>query len=244
MINFIYKLYIVENKYPHFRDYITAELRKLNLSEQALLTQGYKITTTINPDIQAQVDQTFVDLSETAFDSQGVNNGSALVLDGPTGQILALKGSRDYNNEEIDGQVNIATSPQQPGSSIKPYVYLSAFNQGFNPATTLIDNKMDFGGGFTPKNFTDRNNGIIDIRRALQNSYNIPAVKAFYLSAGGTEAIQNPDAALGTSYENFFGLVDQLGLEFPCIPVGEEAKKCSDPASEKTAFRNLKRRCW
>lgn len=233
--------YKVENKFPHFRDYVTSELRKLNISEQALFTQGYKITTTIDPQIQAQVDKTFDDLSESALDAQGVNNGAALVLDGPTGEILAMRGSRDYNNEDIDGQVNIATSPQQPGSSIKPYVYLSAFEKGFTPATTLIDNKMDFGGGFKPKNFTDRNNGIVSIRTALQNSYNIPAVKGMYLSAGGTDTIESPDEALGKGLDNFFSITRKMGLNYPCIPAGDGVETCDNPSTAQNAFRN---RCY
>jgi membrane peptidoglycan carboxypeptidase len=231
----------VENKFPHFRDYVTAELRKLNISEQALYTKGYKITTTIDPEIQRQLDETFDGLGKIALDAQGVNNGAGVILDGPSGQILAMRGSRDYNNEEIDGQVNIATSPQQPGSSIKPYVFLSAFDKGFNPATTLIDNKMDFGGGFKPKNFTDKNNGIVSIRTALQNSYNIPAVKGLYLSAGGVETIASADEAQSRALDNFFSFVDKVGLEFPCIPIGDEESKCADPTLRNNAYRD---RCF
>lgn len=56
-----------------------------------------------------------------------------------TGEILAMVGSLNYNNEEIDGQVNVATSNRQPGSSFKPYVYLTAIEKGMSPASMILD---------------------------------------------------------------------------------------------------------
>src|SRR5207244_809839 len=56
------------------------------------------------------------------------------------GEILAFNGSLDYNDESIDGQVNILTSERQPGSSIKPVIYSEAFLKGWSPATTIDDN--------------------------------------------------------------------------------------------------------
>lgn len=212
---------IDEYPYPHFRDYVRAELRKFNISEQALYSRGYRITTTIDPAIQQQVEESVSSNYEGAVVANGANNAAAVVLDGPSGEIVALVGSADYDNQDIDGQVNIVTSPQQPGSSIKPYVYLTDFLQGFNPGTVVLDAKMDFGyGGFTPKNFTDRNNGLVTLRNSLQSSYNIPAVKGAFLAAGDTPPEQintNQEVEnLGlTGIDTIIDTTKRLGLEYP-----------------------------
>ena len=186
--------------YPHFEDYVTTELRRLGISERGLYSQGYRITTTIDPTIQQMAQESVSGNYEGAVAGQGANNASVIVLDGPTGEIKAMVGSIDYNATEgpqgkaVDGQVNITTSPQQPGSSIKPYVYLTDFLQGFNPATMLLDGKMNFGadGGarFEPKNFSDTYQGPVSIRSSLQSSLNIPAVKGAFLAAGDTDPEQ------------------------------------------------------
>lgn len=206
----------VENKfvspYPHFRDYVTKELAKFNLNEQALATEGYKIITTIDPVIQKKSEDAIANLKQTSVYDNGANNASALVLDGPTGEIRAMIGSIDYYNKEIDGQVNIATSPQQPGSSIKPYVYAAALNQGFNPGTILMDVPTTFDGGFRPKNYSGGFSGAVSIRNALQSSYNLPAVKAAYLAAG-TGDLPNGSAGIN----EVFRYSEATGLRYPCI---------------------------
>ena len=87
-----------------------------------------------------------------------------MVLDVKTGGILAMIGSRDYFNEDIDGQFNAATSLRQPGSSLKPIMYATAFEKGYTPATLVMDVKTDFpvndGTGnnnvYTPVNYDSR----------------------------------------------------------------------------------------
>ena len=192
----VFNLRADNSPYPHFEDYVTAELRRLGISERGLYSQGYRITTTIDRDIQAKAEAAVAENYDGAIAGQGANNASVVVLDGPTGEIKAMVGSIDYNategpqGKQVDGQVNITTSPQQPGSSIKPYVYLTDFLQGFNPATMLLDGKMNFGaeGGarFEPKNFSDTYQGPVSIRSSLQSSLNIPAVKGAFLAAGDT----------------------------------------------------------
>jgi membrane peptidoglycan carboxypeptidase len=226
--------------YPHFRDYVTQELRKFNINEQALYTRGYRIITTLDPDIQAKTEKSIGETIQGAVFDNGANNTAAIVLDGPSGQIMAMVGSRDYYDESIDGQVNIMTSPRQPGSSIKPYVYACAFNQNFNPGTILINKPTDFGGGFRPKNYTPGLlDGPISIRSALQNSLNITAVKAGYLCAGSGNL---PDER--KSLNNFFDYSETLGLRYPCIPNAdnkEGEQTCANPQYAQKAYRN---RCY
>jgi membrane peptidoglycan carboxypeptidase/archaellum component FlaF (FlaF/FlaG flagellin family) len=201
-----------ELPYPHFRDFVTQELRKFRLSEQALATQGYKIVTTLDPVIQEKTERSIRESEQSAIFGNGANNAAAIVLDGPTGEIVAMVGSRDYNDTSIDGQVNIITSPQQPGSSIKPYVYAAAFNKDFNPGTILGDVGTNFESGFRPKNYSGRFNGALSIRTSLQNSYNIPAVKAAYLAAGEGNL---PDGTKGIN--EVFSFSEATGLRYPCI---------------------------
>ena len=94
-----------------------------------------------------------------------------------------------YNNshlfsldEDIDGQVNMALAPRQPGSSIKPMVFLSSMENGWTPSTLIWDVETQFPNGtnppYVPKNYDDEFHGPLRLRQALGNSYNIPAVKA------------------------------------------------------------------
>ena len=215
--------------YPHFEDYVTRELARLGINERGLYSQGYRITTTIDRDIQAMAEAAVSENYGFAVDSQGANNASVVVLDGPTGEIKAMVGSIDYNATEgprgkpVDGQVNITTSPQQPGSSIKPYVYLTDFLQGFNPGTMLLDGQMNFGTDaqpFEPRNFSGTFAGPVSIRSSLQSSLNIPAVKGAFLAAGETDpdnANTVPEVAnnIGTAgKDQVIETAKRLGVEF------------------------------
>ena len=89
-----------------------------------------------------------------------------------------MVGSVDYNDAAIDGQVNVALRRRQPGSTLKPFTYLTAFAQGWAPATMVMDVPTTFGGTYTPLNYDKRFRGPVSVRRALAQSLNIPAVKA------------------------------------------------------------------
>jgi membrane peptidoglycan carboxypeptidase len=174
-----------EIKYGHIQNYIVHEMEeKFGITQKELLTKGYKIHSTFDIDKQARMEQIITENSGTYILPNGANNAAAMVLDGPSGEIVAMIGSRDFNNVEIGGQVNVATSYRQPGSSYKPYVFAGAFERGFNPGTILLDAKTDFGG-FSPSNFNKKTYGLVTARYSLQNSLNIPSVKGAYL-------LQNP----------------------------------------------------
>ncbi|HMN31642.1 MAG TPA: penicillin-binding transpeptidase domain-containing protein, partial [Caldilineaceae bacterium] len=97
------------------------------------------------------------------------------------GELLAMVGSLDYNNEKIDGQVNVATAERQPGSSFKPYVYLTALTEGLNAASMILDVPSAFPQGdgtfYRPENYDRQYHGPVSLRNALARSYNIPAIK-------------------------------------------------------------------
>jgi membrane peptidoglycan carboxypeptidase len=170
-------------KYGHIRNYLLVELENnLGLTESDLTREGYRVYTTFDKTVQDEAQNIVSSSVDSRIAPNGGNNAGALVLDGETGGIVAMVGSVDFSNDEIGGQVNMTTAARQPGSSYKPYVYASAFEKGFNPGTVILDVSTDFGGGYRPSNFSRTTSGITNIRTSLQNSLNIPAVKAAFLS--------------------------------------------------------------
>ena len=112
------------------------------------------------------------------------HNGALVAIDPSTGQILALVGSRDFFDEAIDGQVNLATATHSPGSALKPLTYLAAFEidpRSWHPATVLWDVPTTYveadGTEFFPVNFDGVFRGPVTIRSALSNSMNVPAFR-------------------------------------------------------------------
>lgn len=125
------------------------------------------------------------ELHSLALEDRGwdhnVRNASIVVLNVQTGEVLTLIGSLDYYDETIDGNFNVAFAERQPGSAIKPFTYLTAFQQGYTPATMVLDvrSAFDTGGGqpYVPENFDRQFHGPVSFRTALANSYNVPAVR-------------------------------------------------------------------
>lgn len=198
----------VEDPFPHFREYITKEVTKF-ISERQLYEEGYEIVTTLDPALQREMEE-LVKANEPTIRSVGGDNASTVILDGPSGEIMAMVGSLGYDREDIDGKVNIATSPQQPGSSIKPYVYMAAFANGFNPSTVVTDVRTRWQG-YEPRNFDGTFRGPVTMRRALQGSLNIPAVKTLFL------VNDEPQYNVQSKLDTFFDFTDSLGLVFPCV---------------------------
>jgi membrane peptidoglycan carboxypeptidase len=134
-----------------------------------------------------------------------------------TGEILAMLGSVDYNDTSIDGQVNVATRERQPGSSFKPITYVTAFEKGWTPGTTILDTLTGFNNpgqkDYVPNNYDGRDHGWVTVRQALANSYNIPAVKA--LQFAGVDATIQTAHDLGIKGLNrgsgWYGLSLTLG---------------------------------
>ena len=167
-------------RHPHFTFTVLQQAEEL-LGAQSIYRGGLSILTTLDPDAQRQAEEA-VAANRDLLAAGGANNASLVALQPQTGEIIAMVGSADFNDEAIAGQVNMALAPRQPGSSIKPLVYLSAFERGWTPATLLWDVRTEFPDGvnppYIPKNFDDEFHGPVRIRPALGNSYNIPAVKA------------------------------------------------------------------
>jgi len=116
-----------------------------------------------------------------------VDNAAVAAIRPATGEILAMVGSLDYNNKDIDGHFNVAADGfRQPGSSFKPFTYLTLLSQGDNAAHMFLDVRRAFqqatGVPYVPENYDRKHHGPQRMRLALARSYNIPAVEALYLS--------------------------------------------------------------
>jgi len=199
---------------PHFVMYIK-NLLSDKYGEKTLEQGGLKIITTIDYDKQKIADEVVVDKTKNYQTKYNANNAALVAIDPKTGQVLAMVGSRDYFDDSIQGQVNVATSLRQPGSSIKPIVYASLFEKGYTPNTILYDVVTNFSTDpsqpYIPHNYNLKEYGPVSIRQALAGSLNIPAVKALYL-AGVKNVVELAHAMGYTSLdENSLGLSLVLG---------------------------------
>lgn len=164
---------------PHFVFYVRDVLEQY-YGPDVVYRGGLRVTTSIDlawqDEAQRIVQQHIAELRE-----RNANNAAVVILS-HSGEILAMVGSVDYNDPTVDGQVNVALSPRQPGSALKPIVYAAALQRGWTPATIIWDEPTQFDAGnglvYTPMNYDNSWHGPQQLRMALANSLNIPAVKA------------------------------------------------------------------
>jgi 1A family penicillin-binding protein len=194
----------------HVRDQIEAKY-----GSKFLYQGGLKIFTTLDLDLQNKLEEVARANAENLA-QRDANNTSITAINPKTGEILAIVGSMDYWNAGIEGQVNVALSEQQPGSAIKPLVYLASFTKGYTPATTVVDEKIsitdDLGRTWSPENYDKRFHGTVTLRTALGNSLNIPAVKV--LQYAGIDTVADLARRLGIttwSDQRRLGLAMSLG---------------------------------
>lgn len=184
---------------PHFSLYVK-ELMEKKYGKKFTEEGGFKITTTL--DLPTQEFAELAVASEVAkLKNARVSNGAAMVTNPGTGDILAMVGSRDYFDTEIDGNVNIALAHRQPGSSIKPINYAVGLLNGYSAATVFVDKEICFpnqgGRAYCPRNYDGRFHGVVTLRDSLANSLNIPAVKMLKLNT--VESMMATASAMGIS---------------------------------------------
>lgn len=179
-------------KAPHFVLYVK-ELLARQFGEQVVERGGLQVTTTLDYKLQKDAEKIIREEIDNLEDYH-VGNGAAMINDPKTGEILTLIGSKDYFADPLpenctsgkdcifEPNYNTAFAKRQPGSSLKPIIYAEAFEKGFTPATLLMDVKTNFQSGsadkpYAPANYSGKYQGPVQIRFALGNSLNIPAVK-------------------------------------------------------------------
>lgn len=171
---------------PHFVMYVRQILEE-KYGVQVVEQGGLQVTTTLDLELQNAA-QASLSAELTTLKKLKISNGAALVTNPSTGEILTMIGSKDYFSEDIDGKVNVTTRARQPGSSIKPLNYaLGIETKVITPSTMLLDTPICFDvpgqPDYCPKNYDNTFRGLTQIRFALGNSYNIPAVKVLSLNS-------------------------------------------------------------
>lgn len=166
---------------PHFVFYVQDQLEEMFGSEM-VEQGGLQVTTTLDLPFQERSQEIVAEEIEKVA-SYNISNGSSVVLDPRNGEVLSMVGSKDYFAEDIPGQFNVAVNGlRQPGSSIKPVTYVTAFKQGYTPASMFIDSFTNFAPNeesdtYEPRNYDGQFRGPMSIRRALGESNNVVAVK-------------------------------------------------------------------
>lgn len=182
---------------PHFVFYVK-ELLEKKYGKEMVESGGLEVVTSLDPNLQSVAEDAVSKQAEHNKAYYNANNAGLVSVDPKTGQVLAMVGSVDYWNNEINGQVNVMTSFRQPGSSFKPLVYGAAIqNAGIGSGTVLSDYKTVFNKKDIPRNADGAYKGRMIVRNALAQSRNIPAIKAYYVA--GEE-------------EKILDFVDKLGL--------------------------------
>ncbi len=191
------KTYTYPAKCPHFINYVIKSYKEKNKVIPADLHLS------INEELNSKAELLLQEKLEQYKDAR-VHNGSAIVIDNTTGQILVWVGNASYEDEKYSGQIDGVLVKNQPGSSIKPFLYAHSLEHGFSPSSVLPDIPQDFGGErvYVPFNFNNHYNGPVRFRVALASSLNVPAVYLLYHVG--------VDSYLETlSKLNFYSLKDQ-----------------------------------
>jgi len=171
-------------KAPHFVQYVQKILEE-RYGETVVETGGLKVTTALDLKLQETAQEIVAEEIEKV-ESQHITNGAMVAVNPETGEILAMVGSKNFNDPNYDGQVNVTLSLRQPGSAIKPITYVTALKKGFTLSSLLMDVATVFPGGeglpdYEPVNYDGKFRGPVQVRYALANSINVAAVKMLAL---------------------------------------------------------------
>ncbi|MEI8249142.1 MAG: transglycosylase domain-containing protein, partial [Candidatus Taylorbacteria bacterium] len=191
---------------PHFvmfvRDYLTQKY-----GDDVVNNGGLRVITSLDYDMQQKAEDAVNKFAPSMATNFNASNTAMVAIDPKTGDILTMIGSKDYFDPSIDGNFNIALAERQPGSTIKPFVYSTAFKKGYTPETVLFDVPMEFSTQCTvdgkpkdptanasttcyaPNDYDQKFEGPLTIKKALSESRNLPAIQALYL-AGIKDSIQ------------------------------------------------------
>jgi membrane peptidoglycan carboxypeptidase len=225
------------NRAPHFTNFVLGQLVQLfRLRDTSQLSRsGMIVSTTLDINLQDKIQKIAQQRIAALRAAHNLTNAAEVIIDFRTGAIISLLGSIDYNNASIDGQFDVATQGyRQPGSSFKPYVYVTAFEQGASPAQAIDDapTTINLPGGnpptFSPNNYDMSFHGHMTLRCALQNSLNVPAVRV--LQRVGI------NAAMKTAYD--MGITTYQGTPGYSLVLGGLGVRLIDHTSAIGTFAN------
>lgn len=185
--------------------------RAPHLANQLLKDSSGEIFASIDARMQATLERTIAQRIEREG-NVGIKNAAAMLIDSETMQVKALVGSANFFDKDIDGQVNGVLAKRSPGSTLKPFIYALAFDQGvLHPMTVLKDAPTAFGP-FSPENFDGRFVGPITAQEALTRSRNVPAVQvASRLTRPSLYDLMKTSGVANLASEKHYGLALMLG---------------------------------
>lgn len=194
--------------FPYFVMYIKDFLFD-RYGKEAVEYGGLKVYTSLDPNLQQIAEAKVKEFAQKNKDQWQANDAALITMDPKNGQILTMVGGNDY----WDSQVNVVTSKRQPGSSIKPFIYYSAFVEGYSDKTYILDTVRDFGGGYKPENYGGGATGKWwSIRHSLIQSLNIPAVAALEKTGVGITVQRLKDMGFSSLDPTYpYGLSFALG---------------------------------
>ncbi len=197
------KTFVYPNLCPHFIQYVKNEYTKIGK------TIPYELRLSIDSKLVEQIERG-IQQKLNEFKEARIHNGAALVINNRTGEIIAWAGNASFDDDEHSGQIDGVLVKNQPGSSMKPFLYALALENGFEPSAVLPDIPQDFGseGVYVPQNFNNRFNGPVRFRVALASSLNVPAV--YLLNELGIGKYMNCLSRLG--FDSLEGTRDTTGL--------------------------------
>jgi len=218
---------------PHFVFYVKEWLDQRRGFED-VGRQGLKVMTSLDIGVQ-QMAEKIVKEEVEKVKRLRITNGAALVLDIKNGDILAMVGSKDYYDQEIDGKYNVATALRQPGSAIKPINYLLAIQRGATLMTIVEDSPVTYEikgqKPYKPQNYNGKYMGRVTLKTALASSLNIPSVKL--LAQNGVENMISLAEEMGiTTWKDR----SRFGLS---LALGAGEVKMIDLAQAYSVFANL-----
>ncbi len=186
------------------------------LGHDALYKDGLIVTTTLDLNLQHETQDILEQWIEEYEDVSNSHNGAVMVMDNRTGEVLVLIGSRDYYDDAIDGNVDNVTALNSPGSSFKPFIYLTSFMKlGWTPSTIIADTPVTYqesdGSIFEPQNPVKGSYlGDIPIKTALGNSLNVPPFKTV-MQTGVDAVIEVARKAGFTTLDGQYGPAIAIG---------------------------------
>jgi membrane peptidoglycan carboxypeptidase len=205
-------------KAPHFAIYVRDILER-NYDPNLIYRGGLRIYTTLDYELNQKAQEIAAGhIEELKAEGHNATNACVVSVVPKTGEILAMVGSVDFWDKDNDGNVNVCTANpgRQPGSSFKPFNYLTLFSQGvYNPATMVMDVRQSFpdepNPPYVPENYDREYHGPVRLRYALARSYNIPAV--WVLHKAGIKNVIATAHRMGitTLNQDYYGLALTLG---------------------------------
>ncbi|WP_371328931.1 transglycosylase domain-containing protein [Stappia sp. TSB10GB4] len=206
----------------HFLDYAFTEVRELARSHPELANDRIVIVrTTLDPGLQRQTEQALLENLREHGERYRVREGAVAVLVPETGAVRAMVGGRDYGESQFNRAV---AAVRQPGSSFKPFVYITAFMNGYTPASVVPDAPISIGG-WSPRNYSRGYAGPVTLKTALTKSINTVPVRL--AQAIGRDKI--------VEYATAMGITTELKITRP-LPLGVAEVTVIDMAASYASF--------